>query len=100
MRLAGMTCPRMKHRALLALAREVLDEQGSARATMETFARAACERRGMAPLHSWSRGARFDRGDVDALLARDDVLGAAYQALNAPALESAYRAKARERRKF
>ena len=34
------------------------------------------------------------------LLGEDDLLGRVYQALNAPALESAYRASARDRRKF
>jgi SAM-dependent methyltransferase len=38
--------------------------------------------------------------DAAAILAQDDALGRIYQALNAPALESAYRATARERRKF
>lgn len=43
-------------------------------------------------------------GEVDSAAARflleDDALGRIYQALNAPALESSYRATARERRKF
>jgi hypothetical protein len=43
-------------------------------------------------------------GELDdraaALLVQDDALGRIYQALSAPALESAYRATTRERRKF
>src|SRR4051794_1886547 len=37
---------------------------------------------------------------IASLLAEDDALGQIYQAINAPALEDAYRATARENRKF
>ena len=39
-------------------------------------------------------------GELQSLLHHDDLLGQIYQAINAPALEAAYRATARERRKF
>ena len=39
-------------------------------------------------------------GELRSLLRHDDLLGQIYQAINAPALEAAYRATARERRKF
>jgi hypothetical protein len=42
----------------------------------------------------------FQSGDFRDVLDEDDALGRVYQALNAPALEAAYRATARERRKF
>ena len=42
----------------------------------------------------------LDRDEVRTLLDADDALGQVYQALNAPALESAYRATSKERRKF
>jgi hypothetical protein len=90
----------MNHRALRSLAQQLREELGSPRAALESFALAAFERRGLAPDVSWARRARFSESDADALLPRDDVLAAVYQALNAPALEAAYRATTRERRKF
>ena len=39
-------------------------------------------------------------GKLRSLLHHDDFLGQVYQAINAPALEAAYRATARDRRKF
>jgi hypothetical protein len=39
-------------------------------------------------------------GDLQSLCKSDDALGQVYQAINAPALEAAYRATARDRRKF
>jgi hypothetical protein len=39
-------------------------------------------------------------GDFHSLCKSDDALGQIYQAINAPALEAAYRATARDRRKF
>ena len=39
-------------------------------------------------------------GELQSLLHHDDLLGQIYQAVNAPALEAAYRATARDRRKF
>src|SRR5688500_10553318 len=90
----------MNHRALLSLAQDVRRELGSTRAALEAFARAAFERRDFTPADDWRRSHRLDGADVSALLARDDALGAAYQALNAPALEAAYRATARDGRKF
>src|SRR5688500_9232239 len=90
----------MNHRALLSLTQEIRGEFGSTRAALEAVARAAFERRDLAPADDWRHSHRLDSADVSALLARDDALGAAYQALNAPALEAAYRATARDGRKF
>ncbi|HWE94848.1 MAG TPA: N-6 DNA methylase [Tepidisphaeraceae bacterium] len=42
----------------------------------------------------------FESDDFRKVLDEDDALGRVYQALNAPTLEAAYRATARERRKF
>jgi hypothetical protein len=42
----------------------------------------------------------FESNALLGVLDEDDALGRVYQALNAPALEAAYRATARERRKF
>jgi hypothetical protein len=39
-------------------------------------------------------------GDLQSLFTTDDALGRIYQAINAPALEAAYRATAKDRRKF
>jgi hypothetical protein len=39
-------------------------------------------------------------GELQSLCKSDDALGQVYQAINAPALEAAYRATARDRRKF
>src|SRR5689334_17118234 len=90
----------MTHRALLTLAAELRAELGADRPVLEAAARAAFECRNLPPDEGWARSERLARSDLSSVLARDDVLGAVYQALNAAALESAYRATARERRKF
>jgi hypothetical protein len=46
------------------------------------------------------RGERRVPAGLSRLLKSDDALGQVYQAINAPALEAAYRGTARERRKF
>src|SRR5688572_3413113 len=42
----------------------------------------------------------LDNDSFASVLHQDDALGRIYQAINAPALEAAYRAARRERRKF
>jgi hypothetical protein len=90
----------MTHRELISLVNEVREELSSDRAVLEAFAGAAYEARSIAPRAGWARSAVLSRTAVASLLMREDVLGAAYQALNAPALEAAYRATSLERRKF
>ena len=46
------------------------------------------------------RGDSSQHGELRDVLGQDDALGHIYQAINAPALEAAYRATARDRRKF
>jgi hypothetical protein len=46
------------------------------------------------------RGDSAHHGELREVLGQDDALGHIYQAINAPALEAAYRATARDRRKF
>lgn len=90
----------MTHRGLISLVNEIREELASPRAVLEAFARAASAIRDIAPEDRWARSVVLTRAGVAEFLNRDDVLGAAYQALNAPALEAAYRATAREKRKF
>jgi hypothetical protein len=91
---------RMTHRELISLVNQVREELATSRAVLEAFARAACEARNIAPQESWAKSAVLSRNEVASLLGRDDALGAAYQSLNASALEAAYRATTREKRKF
>src|SRR4051794_26222875 len=90
----------MTHRAIVSLMNELREELGSDRAALEACARAVFDFRNVAPDELWARSAMLRRTDVAPLLARDDVLGAAYQSLTAPALEVACRVPPRERRKF
>jgi hypothetical protein len=90
----------MTHRELISLVNEAWEELGSHRAVLGAFARAVCQARDVAAEEGWTSSATLARADVAPLLTRDDVLGAVYQALNAPALEAAYRATAQEKRKF
>jgi N-6 DNA methylase len=46
------------------------------------------------------RNGSLDLGELDDLLRQDDALGRVYQAINSPALETAYRETARTGRKF
>jgi hypothetical protein len=97
----GMTSgTRMTHRELISLVTEIREELGSNRAVLEAIARVAFEARNIAPDDRWGQSAVLASGNLASLLDRDDVLGTAYQGLNAPALEAAYRATSRERRKF
>src|SRR5688572_12931664 len=88
----------MAARSLRAAVGEVRRETGSDRRALQAVARAMGERRSLPVSVDWPHCGAVDR--LTGLLDRDDALSAIYQALNAPALEAAYRATARDGRKF
>ena len=79
------------------------DEHASGQKILDAFRLGMHGRRGMVAEARNGEAAMLpllDSDEVRTVLDADDALGRVYQALNAPALELAYRATARERKKF
>ncbi len=90
----------MTRRRLYQFVADVLPEAGGVRPLLAACADAMRLVRGL-PSPRDALAARLLGDDAFAsVLAQDEALGQIYQAVNAPALESAYRAARRDRRKF
>jgi hypothetical protein len=87
--------PSMNRRTLYAFTSEVLPSIGSRAQQLATIEAAMRSHRRHVPAPLPPRLA-----PLASLLHHDDLLGQVYQAMNAPALEAAYRGTARDRRKF
>jgi len=82
-------------RKIYKLVAELLPRAGGAEALLNAVA----DRMRGSPRGASSAGFGMG-GDLQSLCKSDDALGQIYQAINAPALEAAYRATARDGRKF
>jgi len=85
----------MNRRKIYKLVAELLPRAGGPEALLNTVADLMRGRQSPQSLLCGGIG-----GDLQSLCKSDDALGQVYQAINAPALEAAYRATARDRRKF
>jgi hypothetical protein len=84
----------MDRREIYKLVAEMLPRLGGAVGLLDAVAD------GMRAIRTEPASVTPELGELRSLLHHDDLLGQIYQAINAPALEAAYRATARERRKF
>ena len=84
----------MDRRRFYKLVAEVLPRFGGAAGLLDAVATA------MQRWRTVGESSSSELDELQSLLHHDDLLGQVYQAINAPALEAAYRATARDRRKF
>ena len=94
LRFSGISTRPVDRRHIYKLVTEMLPQFGGAAGLLTAVAD------GMRSIRAEPASVTPELGELQSLLHHDDLLGQIYQAVNAPALEAAYRATARDRRKF